>query len=103
MGEHEELSNLLESSTEPEGVTVRSDDGRLFFLSKEDVERMTIPESRLYTAFRSLKDHEPWPAPANEPGIGWMVTVPILRTGGNSASPISKNVCETRVKSHARS
>ncbi len=59
MGEHEELSKLLESSTEPEGVTVRSDDGRLFFLSKEDAERMAIPESRLYAAFRTLKDHEP--------------------------------------------
>ena len=59
MDKHEELSKLLESSTEPEGVTVRSDNGRLFFLSKEDAKRMAIPESRLYTAFRTLKDHEP--------------------------------------------
>jgi len=59
MGEHEELSKLLASSTEPEGVTVRSDDGRLFFLSKADAERMAIPENRLYMAFRALKDHEP--------------------------------------------
>jgi hypothetical protein len=42
MGEHEELSKLLESSTEPEDVTARSDDGRLFFLSKEDAERMAF-------------------------------------------------------------
>jgi hypothetical protein len=33
MGEHEELSKLLESSTEPEGITVQSADGRLFFLT----------------------------------------------------------------------
>ena len=59
MGEHEELSKLLASSTEPEGLTVYSADGRLFFLSKEDADRMSIPENRLHTAFRALKGKEP--------------------------------------------
>ena len=62
MGEREELSKLLESSnepTEPEGVIVHSADGRLFFLSKEDADRTTIPESRLYTAFRLMRSQEP--------------------------------------------
>jgi hypothetical protein len=59
MGEHEELSKLLESSTEPEGITVQSADGRLSFLTKEDADRMAIPDNGLYTAFRSLKGHEP--------------------------------------------
>jgi hypothetical protein len=59
MGEHEELSKLQESSNEPEGVTVQSADGRLFFLTKEDAERIAIPENGLYTAFRSLRGREP--------------------------------------------
>ena len=59
MDKHEELSKLEESSTEPEGITVQSADGRLFFLTKEDADRMAIPESRLYTAFRLMKGQEP--------------------------------------------
>ena len=59
MTNHEDQLKALEESNEPEGIVVRSADGRLFFLTKEDAERTAIPESRLYTAFRSLKDHNP--------------------------------------------
>ena len=59
MEEHEKLSESLESSNEPEGITVHSADGRLFFLTNEDAERLAIPDNRLYAAFRSLERHEP--------------------------------------------
>jgi hypothetical protein len=59
MTDHEDLLKSLEESNEPEGITVRSDDGRFFFLTKEVAERMAIPESPLYTDFRALKDRNP--------------------------------------------
>jgi hypothetical protein len=59
MTEHDDLLKSLEESKEPQGITARSDDGRWFFLTNEDAERMAIRDSRLYTAFRSLRDGAP--------------------------------------------
>ena len=56
MGKHEELS---QDDTEVEGITVASADGRLFFLTNEDAKRLSIPDNRLYKAFRAMRDHEP--------------------------------------------
>jgi hypothetical protein len=59
MDKREEVLKLLESSTEREGVTVQAPDGRLFFLPKEDADRLAIPRSGLYTAFRAVRDRAP--------------------------------------------
>jgi hypothetical protein len=59
MAAREELS---QHGTEVEGITVASADGRLFFLTNEDAERLSIPNNRLYKAFRAMRDNEPHPA-----------------------------------------
>lgn len=60
MGKQEELSKLLESpGNEPEGVTVQSADGRLFFLTNGDAARLARPDSGLYTAFRLMQGRQP--------------------------------------------
>jgi hypothetical protein len=55
MDKSEEALKLIESSDEPEGVTVQAADGRLFFLSKADAERTLIPPNDLYVAFRAVR------------------------------------------------
>jgi hypothetical protein len=55
----EELLKSLESSTEPEGVTAQAADGRLFFIPKEDADRLAIPNNDLYAAFRAVRGRKP--------------------------------------------
>jgi hypothetical protein len=46
-----EIDELISSTNEPEGITVQSADGRLFFLSNEEAKRLAIPKTKLYDAF----------------------------------------------------
>jgi hypothetical protein len=61
MDKQGELSKPVEKDNDPEGVTVSSADGKLFFLTKEHANRFSIPENHLYTAFRATKSpkHQP--------------------------------------------
>jgi hypothetical protein len=61
MGKPEKLSKPLDKNNEPEGVTVSSADGRLFFLTKEDADRFSIPANRLYAAFRATRSQSRQP------------------------------------------
>jgi hypothetical protein len=59
MKTQKEIEELLNSSGEPEGITVRSGDGKMFFISKEDAKRLAIPSTALTTTyyFSSLDHH----------------------------------------------
>lgn len=46
-----EIDELINSANEPEGITVQSADGHLFFLSNDEAKRLTIPKTKLYDAF----------------------------------------------------
>jgi hypothetical protein len=51
MKTQKEIEELLNSGEEPEGITVRSSDGKMFFISKEDAKPLAIPSTALTTAY----------------------------------------------------
>ena len=52
---HAELDKLIDSSVEPTGITLEGPDGRLYFLTDEEVKRKALPESNLHFAYTQSK------------------------------------------------
>ena len=76
MNSHDKLVELLDSSSEPEGVIVHAADGRTFFLTKDEAKRTTIQRSQLHSAFQALQRQSgpsprPSPKPSRRDPCGW--------------------------------
>jgi hypothetical protein len=52
---HSELDKLIDSSVEPTGITLKGPDGRLYFLTDEEVKRKAMQESNLHFAYAQSK------------------------------------------------
>ncbi len=52
---HAELDKLIDSSVEPTGITLPGPDGRLYFLTDEEVKRKALQESSLHFAYTQSK------------------------------------------------
>ena len=59
-----EVEKAINSTDKPKGTVVRASDGRMFFLTDDDVKRTAINPGKLYSAYLHItgnqgKDHHP--------------------------------------------
>jgi hypothetical protein len=53
---HSELDKLVDSSVEATGITLKGPDGRLYFLTDDEIKRKAMAENDLHYAYTQARD-----------------------------------------------